>query len=91
MDNLIMHRLEMISAATREFNSAIQEGYYTAEDLQRINYSEMCDWLGWPDLQNEGEYEQAIMLAANNVLWAMGKKPRDISWAYIGHCIPQER
>ena len=54
--------------AIEELADAIDEGYYTREDLEHINYSEICEWCDWPDLQDGGVYEQAIDLAAKLVL-----------------------
>lgn len=39
---------------------ALETDYYSREDLERPNYSEICEWCGFPDLQNGGKYEQAI-------------------------------
>lgn len=39
------------------------ENYYGLSDLNIINYSEVCDWCNFPDLQDGGIYEQAIDVA----------------------------
>ena len=68
-------RLEMTQSATRELFKAVQENYYDREDLTIINYSEVTEWLGWPDLQDGGVFEEIIDIAANTVLGIMGFKP----------------
>ena len=42
---------------------AVQENYYDLSDLNIINYSEVCEWCNFPDLQDGGIYEQAIDVA----------------------------
>lgn len=59
---------EMAQSAARELFDAVQENYYGFDELKHINYSEVCEWLGWPDLQDRGIFEQAINTAANMVL-----------------------
>lgn len=54
--------------ALEELAGAINGGYYTRRDLEYLNYSEICEWCDWPDLQNDGIYEQAIDLAAKIAL-----------------------
>lgn len=69
-------KFEMVQNAAREIFKAVQENYYDFSDLKDLNYSEICDWCGWPDLQDRGVFEQAIDLAANMVLGVLGYKPQ---------------
>lgn len=69
-------RFEMVESAARELNKAVQEKYYDALDLKHLNYSEICEWLGWPNFQDGGIFEQTIDVAANMVLGVMGYKPQ---------------
>lgn len=48
--------------------NAVNENYYSIDDLKSINYSEVCDWCGFPDFQDRGIFEQSIMTATNTVL-----------------------
>lgn len=68
-------KFEMVQSAARELFKAVQERYYDREDLTTINYSEVTEWLGWPDLQDNGIFEEIINIAANTVLGIMGFKP----------------
>ena len=47
---------------------AVQENYYDLSDLNIINYSEVCEWCNFPDLQDGGIYEQAIDAAAKIII-----------------------
>lgn len=67
---------EMAQSAARELFDAVQENYYGFDELKHINYSEVCEWLGWPDLQDRGIFEQAINTAANMVLGVLKYKPQ---------------
>ena len=67
---------EMTQSATRELFKAVQENYYDWKDLQSLNYSEVTDWLDWPDLQDSGIFEQVIDMAADMVLGVLGYKPQ---------------
>ena len=67
---------EMVQKAARELFKAVQENYYDFSDLKNLNYSEICEWCGWPDLQDYGVFEQAIDVAANMVLGVLGYKPQ---------------
>jgi hypothetical protein len=62
---------ELFNAAYDEILYAVKDGYYSLEeknDFYYPNYSEICEWLGVPDLQDGGVYEQAIHAAALAVL-----------------------
>lgn len=67
---------EMAQSAARELFDAVQENYYGFDELKYINYSEVCEWLGWPDLQDDGIFEHAIDTAANMVLGVLKYKPQ---------------
>lgn len=69
-------KFEMVQGAARVLFEAVQENYYEFSDLKDLNYSEICDWCGWPDLQDDGIFEQAINTAANMVLGVLGYKPQ---------------
>ena len=66
---------EMTQNAARELFKAVQKDYYDWTCLRDLNYSEICDWLDWPDLQDGGIFEQTIDNAANMVLGVLGYKP----------------
>lgn len=67
---------EMTQSAARELFDAVQKNYYSWTDLRDLNYSEICDWLEWPDLQDGGIFEQVIDMAADIVLGVLGYKPQ---------------
>ena len=66
----------MVVKAIDELGPALEQGYYDYTELVELNYSEICDWLGWPDLQDGGIFEQCIELAADTVLSINGYKSR---------------
>ena len=62
-------KFEMVQTAARKlFNAVQRDEYYTAEDLKSLNFAEICAWCDWPDFQDGGIFEQAIITAANMVL-----------------------
>lgn len=63
-----MDKLKLVVRAAKELASAVQEHYYDLSDLDSINYSEVCDWCDFPDLQDGGIYEQAIDEAAKIII-----------------------
>lgn len=67
---------EMTQSAARELFDAVQKNYYSWADLRDLNYSEICDWLEWPNLQDGGIFEQVIDMAADMVLGVLGYKPQ---------------
>lgn len=69
-------KFEMAQSAARKIFDAVQENYYEFDDLKNLNYSEICEWLGWPDLCDDGIFDQAIKTAANMVLGVLGYKPQ---------------
>jgi hypothetical protein len=58
----------VVVRAARELARAVQENYYDLSDLNNINYSEVCEWCNFPDLQDGGIYEQAIDAAAKIII-----------------------
>ena len=63
-----MDKFDLVVRAARELTRAVQENYYDLSDLDIINYSEVCDWCNFPDLQDGGIYEQAIDAAAKIIM-----------------------
>lgn len=63
-----MDKFNLVVRATKELMRAVQENYYDLSDLDIINYSEVCEWCNFPDLQNGGIYEQAIDAAAKIII-----------------------
>ena len=59
---------ELVQQAVDEILEATEENYYDTSDLKRPNYTEICEWLGWPNFQDGGLFEQAIDKAAKIVL-----------------------
>lgn len=66
--NRNMDKFNLVVRAARELTRAIQENYYDLSDLNNINYSEVCEWCNFPDLQDGGIYEQAIDAAAKIII-----------------------
>ena len=63
-----MDKFNLVVRAARELARAVQENYYDLSDLNIINYSEVCEWCNFPDLQDGGIYEQAIDAAAKIII-----------------------
>ena len=63
-----MDKFSLVVRAAKELACAIQENYYDLSDLNDINYSEVCEWCNFPDLQDGGIYEQAIDEAAKIII-----------------------
>lgn len=67
--NPIQAKLELVLIANKEILEAMDKHYYSIDDLQQPNYSEICEWCGFPDFQDGGIFETiidtAINLAAN--------------------------
>lgn len=61
-------KFEMVQSAAKVLFDAVRENYYRVSDLEHPNYSEICTWLGWPNFQDGGIFEQAIGVARNMVL-----------------------
>lgn len=58
------YKLDLVKKALEQLKDAINNNYYEKSDILQPNYSEICEWLGWPDLQDGGLYEQSINMAA---------------------------
>lgn len=43
-----LNKFEMVQKAARELFEAVQKNYYEFSDLKDLNYSEICEWCGWP-------------------------------------------
>ena len=52
-----MDNFNLVVRVARELARAVQGNYYGLSDLNIINYSEVCDWCNFPDLQDGGIYE----------------------------------
>ena len=68
-ENPIQAKLELVLIANKEILKAMDNHYYSIDDLKQPNYSEICEWCGFPDFQDGGIFETiidtAINLAAN--------------------------
>ena len=64
-ENPIQAKLELVLIANKEILKAIEKGYYSIADLKEPNYSEICEWCGFPDLQDGGIFETIIDIAIN--------------------------
>ena len=68
-ENPIQAKLELVLIANKEILKALDNNYYSIDDLKQPNYSEICEWCGFPDFQDGGIFETiidtAINLAAN--------------------------
>lgn len=63
-----MDKFNLVVRAAGKLARAVQENYYDLSDLNLINYSEVCEWCNFPDLQDGGIYEQAIDAAAKIII-----------------------
>lgn len=64
-----MDKFNLVVRAARKLTRAVQENYYDLEQaINIINYSEVCEWCNFPDLQDGGIYEQAIDAAAKIII-----------------------
>lgn len=70
-------KYQMVLCVMDKLFKAVTKGCYVIEEdlLKGINYSEICEWMGWPDLQDGGLFEQTIDTAVNAVLGIFGYKP----------------
>lgn len=64
-------RRDLLKKAEKEIAKAVDSEYYSASDItdqsDGRNYAEICEWLGWPDMQDGGFFEKLIDEACNNV------------------------
>lgn len=58
----------LVMAAVDKLLPVYKKGYYGLDDLENLNYSEICNWLGWPDLQDGGIFEQAIEILGEDTI-----------------------
>ena len=72
-------KLYLFQVAYDAVIDAIRQNYYEHKDFTEYpNYSEICDWCGWPDLQDNGIFEQAIDAAWNVARYANGLVPLEV-------------
>ena len=73
-------KLYLFQQAYDAIVEAIRNGYYKDEDFvgEAINYSEICEWCNWPDLQDNGVFERAIDAAWNVARYANGIVPLEV-------------
>ena len=64
-ENPIQAKLELVLIANKAILEAIEKGYYSTTDLEEPNYSEICEWCGFPDFQDGGIFEIIINIAIN--------------------------
>lgn len=64
-ENPIQAKLELVLIANKKILEAIEKGYYSITDLEEPNYSEICEWCGFPDFQDGGIFERIINIAIN--------------------------
>lgn len=63
--NPIQAKLELVLIANKEILKAMDNNYYSIDDLKQPNYSEICEWCGFPDFQDGGIFETIIDIAIN--------------------------
>ena len=63
--NPIQAKLELVLIANKEILKAMDNNYYSIDDLKQPNYSEICEWCGFPDFQDGGIFEIIINIAIN--------------------------
>ena len=61
----IQAKLKLVLIANKEILEAIEKGYYSTTDLEEPNYTEICEWCGFPDFQDGGIFEKIINIAIN--------------------------
>ena len=71
-------KLYLFQEAYEAIVDAMRNDYYRLEDLYSSpNYTEVCEWCEWPDLQDNGIFEQAINAAWNVARYSHGLKPME--------------
>ena len=79
VDDRELLKLYLFQVAYDAVICAIRQNYYELKDLTEYpNYSEICEWCGWPDLQDNGIFEQAIDAAWNVVRYANDIVPLEV-------------
>ena len=72
-------KLYLFQQAYDAIVEAVHNGYYEDKDiLEHPNYTEICEWCEWPDLQDSGIFEQAIDAAWNAVRYSYGYLPLEV-------------
>lgn len=61
----IQAKLKLVLIANKNILEAIEKGYYSTTDLEEPNYTEICEWCGFPDFQDGGIFERIINIAIN--------------------------
>lgn len=61
----IQAKLKLVLIANKNILEAIEKEYYSTTDLEEPNYSEICEWCGFPDFQDGGIFERIINIAIN--------------------------
>lgn len=71
-------KLYLFQQAYSAIVEAIHDGYYEDKDLiDSPNYTEICEWCKWPDLQDNGIFERAIDAAWNVARYSHDLKPME--------------
>ena len=70
-------KFALVRRAERIIFEAVQAGRVDCSELlEPLNYAEILeDWLGWPNFQDGGIFEQCADAAVNTVLQVYGFKP----------------
>lgn len=63
--NPIQAKLELVLIANKEILDSIENGQYSIIDFKEPNYTEICEWCGFPDFQDGGIFETIIDIAIN--------------------------
>lgn len=78
-------KLNMVRKAISYIEEGIKEGIINynniIKELENPDYSEICDYLGWPDFQDGGIFEQCIDIACDTMLQIYDYKPLN----YLNH------
>ena len=74
----VMSKAAIVNKVFESILDAVHQNYYEFKDLKELNYSEICDWCGFPDFQDNGIFEQCIDIAADAVLRILGYKPQHV-------------
>ena len=72
-------KLYLFQIAYEAIVDAVRDNYYKFEDpVSSPSYTEICEWCGWPDLQDNGIFEQAIDAAWNVARYANDMVPLEV-------------
>lgn len=79
IDDRELLKLYLFQVAYDAVIDAIRQNYYELKDLtEHPNYTEICEWCGWPDLQDNGIFERAIDAAWNVARYANDMMPLEV-------------